>query len=241
MNKIFGFLTVMLIISCQPTETYKQTRFKTIMIKAVGEIETLPDLASFRISLNCLKKSVKSSKNCLVDKSNELNQQLLDFGINQNDILTTSVDMTKSYSWSKNTRVFIGYNSSTTMYITIRDLNILDEIYTNFLENRNLDLGNLSYSHSKLDSLRNEAYISALKKSNILADKLIDELPENEKEIIKIGSVKISSSLPEPAESKNEARFKVTESENIMKAKSISISKGTVLVNATLYVEYYIK
>lgn len=240
MKKIIGILSVLILASCHNNSTQEQAKFKIIMIKSFGEIETLPDIATFNISLNCLDKSIKASKKCLVDKSNELNSKLLSFGINQDDILTTSVDMNKSYRWSKNTRVFEGYKSSTRMFITIRDINNLDEIYTELLENRNLDLGGLSYSHSKLDSLKNEAYVDALRKSGVLADKLLIELPESKKEVLKIGNVEISASTPKKFESKYVAEYEMDVS-FVSKNKSIAISKGTVIVNATLFVEYQIK
>lgn len=240
MKKIIGILSVLILASCHNNSTQEQAKFKTIMIKSFGEIETLPDIATFNISLNCLDKSIKASKKCLVDKSNELNSKLLSFGINQDDILTTSVDMNKSYRWSINTRVFEGYKSSTRMFITIRDINNLDEIYTELLENRNLDLGGLSYSHSKLDSLKNEAYVDALRKSGVLADKLLIELPESKKEVLKIGNVEISASTPKKFESKYVAEYEMDVS-FVSKNKSIAISKGTVIVNATLFVEYQIK
>jgi uncharacterized protein len=241
MKNILSFLVVMLLVSCQTDSTLAPTKFKTMMIKSVGEVETLPDMVSFHINLNCLQKSVKASKLCLVEKSNELNSKLLSFGIDKNDILTTSVNMNKSYSWRNNSQVFEGYNSSTTMHVTIRDIAKLDQIYTELLENRNLDLGGLTYAHSKLDSLKNEAYVDALKKANTLADKLLAQLPASEKEILKIGNVEISASMPESNQSKEQDGYAVAEAAVATQNRSISISKGTVLVNATLFVEYQIK
>jgi len=238
MKTIFGILSVILLVGCQ-SNTPDRSKFKTMMIKAQGKIETLPDNATFYINLNCLENSVKLSKKCLVDKSNDLNSKLISFGINKDDILTTSVNMNKSYTWVKNTRVFQGYNSSTMMHITIRDIDKLENIYSELLENRNLDLGGLSYSHSKIDSLKNEAYSDALEKANILADKLLMEIPESDKEILKIGNVEISSSLPESNRSNNAVLEEVVETS--AQNQSINISKGTVIVNSTLYVEYQIE
>ncbi len=238
---IIGIFSILILVSCQNYTIPEQPKFKTLMIKSSGKIETLPDIVTFSISLNCLKKTVKSSKDCLVKKSNELNAKLLSFNIDQDDILTTSVNLNKSYRWRYNTQVFEGYNSSTRLFVTVRNINKLDEIYTELLENQNLNLSGLSYSHSKLDSLKNEAYVDALKNADILADKLIDELPEKEKEILKLGNVKISASLPNVNESKYEVDYEIRENNNTSSNNSISISKGTVIVNATLFVEYRIK
>ncbi len=228
-----------ILVGCQGNSPAERSKYKTLMIKSYGEIETLPDIATFYINLNCLEKSVKVSKKCLVDKSNELNGKLISFGIDQNDILTTAVNLNKNYKWVNNTQVFQGYNSSTRMFVTIRDIDKLDEIYTELFENRNLDLDGLSYSHSKIDSLKNEAYIDAYKKADILADKLLMELPESEKEVLKIGNVEISASVPETLEMEQEVLNEVRSQS--AKNQSIAISKGTVIVNATLFVEYQIE
>ncbi len=236
MKKLIGIFSFLTLLSCQNTSTVEPSKFKTIMIKSIGELETLPDMATFQIDLTCLDKSIKTSKKCLVSKSNELIDKLKSFGINKDDILTTSINMNKSYTWRNNSNVFEGYRSSTSVFVTLRNIEKLDEIYTELLENRNLDLGGLNYSHSRLDSLKNEAYVNALDKSEILVDKFLERLPETKKEILKIGNVEISTSLPEPNESKY-VEAEVAFSRN----KSVAISKGTVRVTATLFVEYQIK
>ncbi len=239
MKQLFGICILLLLASCQQNSTADPSKFKTIMIQSVGEVETLPDVATFFIDLNCVDKSIKTSKQCLVDKSNELHSRLESFGIDKEDILTTSVDMNKSYAWRNNSNVFEGFRSSTTIFITVKNIDKLDEIYTELLENRNLDLGGLSYSHSKIDSLKNQAYINALEKSAILTDRLLEKLPESKKEILKIGNVALSASLPEAKNQRFEEQDAVHA--EATSNRSIAISKGTVKVTATLYVEYQIK
>jgi uncharacterized protein YggE len=213
------------------------TPLKTIVLRSAGEVETLPDMATFRINLSCLKASVKAAKNCLVEQSNTLSDQLLASGIEKDDILTTSVTLNKSYTWQNNSRVFEGYKSATSLQVKVRDLDALDEVYTELLETRNLDLSGLSYDHSQMDSLRNQAYINALKKAHALADTLLSELPESGKEILKISNVHIASSSPyrqRSAQTMMMADSKAAE-------QSVAIHTGTIKVTATLYVEYRIR
>lgn len=241
MRNLIGVFCLLTMMGCQQVSTGEPSRYKTIMIKAVGEAETLPNMATFHIDLSCMDRSVKTSKKCLVDKSNELHTELRTFGIDADDILTTSVNMDKSYAWRNNSSVFEGYRSSTTVFVTVRDIEKLDEIYTELLENRNLELSGLSYSHSAIDSLSNVAHVNALEKAGILADELLGQMPGSKKEILKIGNVEITASLPEPWEAKfeveNERRYK----DDMAADRTIAISKGTVVVSATLYVEYQIK
>ncbi|MGX1023874.1 SIMPL domain-containing protein [Psychroflexus sp. MBR-150] len=236
MKQLFGVFSLLILVSCQNNPSVEPSKFKTITLKSYGEVETLPNMATFNISLNCLDKSIKSSKKCLVDKSNELQNKLLTFKIDKDDILTTSVNMSKSYTWINNSRVFEGFRGSTTVFVTIRNIDELDDIYTELLENRNLDLGGLSYSHTKIDSLKNEAYLNAFEKSEKLSDRLMQQIPESKKEILKIGNIEINASMPQDTKPQYEMNDKLASNNT-----SIAINKGTIKITATLYVEYQIK
>lgn len=122
------------------------------------------------------------------------------------------------------------------MFITVKNIEKLEEIYTELLENQNLELGGLSYKHSKLDSLQNEAYVIALEKAGILSDRLIETLPESRKEILKIGNVEISASMPEPRDFGREVQQEAMAYQD----RSVAINKGTVKVTSILFVEYQI-
>ncbi|MCM4154550.1 SIMPL domain-containing protein [Gramella sp. AN32] len=239
MNRIIGLGLLILLSSCAHDRIESNANFKTMMIKSSGEIETTPDMAEFTIYLNCLKPTVKGAKQCLVDESNALTQSLLDYGIDKEDLLTTAISMNKSYRWANNSQVFQGYNSATSINVKVKDLDKLDEIYSELLENRNLNLNGLSYSHSKLDSLENKAYIKAFHKAEVLAKKLIAEIPEEDLELLKIGNVSITSSLPNNRGASSDAAMAEVAEQSA--GNSISINTGNVRVNATLYVEFHIK
>lgn len=225
----------MILAGCANKSAEAPSKFKTMMIKSSGEVEVMPDMATFNIDLSCRDKSIKVSKKCLVDKSNELNTKLLAYGIEKHDLMTTSVDLEKSYTWVNGNRVFEGYRSSTRIQVKLKDLDILENIYTDLLENENLELGGLNYIYSKEDSLKNEAYLVALKKSEVMVDKLLEHLPEKEKEVLKVGNVEISSSSSVEVSYNDENSFRFNN------RPSISISRGLITVNANLYVEYLIK
>ncbi|HEX8562682.1 MAG TPA: SIMPL domain-containing protein [Flavobacterium sp.] len=235
MKKLLVLLSLVIISGCQ-RDSDQSGHFKTILIKSEGEIETVPDMAKFQISLNCMDKSIAASKSCLVAKSNELTAKLLAYGIDEKDILTTAVDLHKSYSWRNNTSVFDGYNSHTSLIITVKNIDKLDKIYTELLGNTNLEVSGLTYSHSKLDDLENDAYLKALAKSGLLADKILEKIPESEKEILRIANTEISSSVPNLNERAEQDGFATAS----VAAQSVAINKGTVHIVATLYVEYLI-
>lgn len=229
-------LMLVTITSCQmnTSTTATSSKMKTFMIESVGKVETMPNEASFYINLSCVDKSVAAAKECIVKQSNELMARLLAHGLKKEDIQTNNISLDKSYSWTNNTRVFEGYRSSTSLTVKVRDLDKLDVIYTDLLENEHLDLGGLSYSHSDMENLKNQAYVNALKKADVLAEKLLAELPEKNKEVLKIGNVQITSSNPVA----QDTRMMYAKAED---AGSIAISTGMITIQATLYIEYLIK
>ena len=214
---------------------------KTIKIHSVGEVEVIPDMATFNIDLNCLDVNLANSKKCLVEKSASLIKKLQSFGIASKDIMTTSVNMQKSYTWQNNKRVFEGYKSSTSIFVTVRDINKLEAVYSDLLENKNTEIGGLNYTHSKIDSLKNEAYLNALSKANDIVDKLLTRLPEKNKEIIRILNGEYSSPAIPQYRSYNELGRAKAEMSSMDESSVVSINKGTLKIQADLYIEYSIK
>ena len=231
--------------ACQQGAPLERAKFKTIMIKSQGEVEAQPDMATFMVNLNCLNPQISKSKECLIEKSNSLKERIMSFAVPEEDIVTNTVNMHKSYTWQRNSRVFEGYRSTTNLIVSVKNLEKLDLLYTELLGDKDLELGGLSYDHSQFDSLKNEAYFSALKKGNVLAKKLVKELPEDELEILKIGNVEITASLPQAGA--YDEMDAMVEQEMAMPAvvsnqsrKTVAINKGLIQVQATLFIEYQI-
>ncbi|MBI1183100.1 DUF541 domain-containing protein [bacterium] len=237
---MLAFLVAVVMISCKPQVTPgKHEKFKTIMLRSEGSVITRPDMAEFSVTLNCLDKSLQVSKACLEKQSKLLLDQLKSMQIAEEDILTTGVDMNKEYQWEYNTSVFKGYKSSTILHIVVRKLDALGDIYSTLLQNENYTVGGLSYTHSKYDSLENEAYAKALENAKTLAEKLLQQLPEDSYEILKIGNVALSASNPGDIETKALANaFKMEESAGKQK---VVISAGNVQVRSELFVEFQMK
>ena len=235
MKPLLLLSSFLLLVSCR-TNTAVQPPYKSMMIKSVGEVEVQPDMASFYVNLSCIDKSIEQSKQCLVSQSKNLHSKLIGFGIEEKDLQTGSVTMNKSYIWNNGTRIFEGYRSTTQVFVTIRNIDKLDDVYTSLLGDELLELAALNYSHSKMDSLKNEAYINALDKSMATVDKLLENLPESKKEVMNIGNVEINTQAPEL-----KYRFGNADRMEVDANQTVAISPGIIRINATLFVEYRIR
>ena len=231
-----GIIGMGMLIALQACNTdYVPTRkkpIKTMHLSANGSISVEPDEAHITVYLESKNLNLKKSKQCLLDKSELLNQSIRDFGIEEKDIMTTSVSQTKEYRWHRNSQVFKGYQCSMSTTLYIRDMKIMDDLYTSLLMNENIRIGYMTFGHSKLDSLENAAYRLAIDNANELADQLLSRMGESEKEILKIGNVSLPTTqgyydYDKNAEYENAAIM----SDPVGKSKqSISINSGTVYV-----------
>jgi len=219
-----------MLISCNPEKDYK-----TILLKSSGIVEVAPDEASLSLNLSCVDKNIEQAKSCLLNISSRLNEDLINFKIRKEDILTTNVNLNKDYVWINNSNIFNGYLASTTTRVKIRDLTILDEVYTKLLSNENLTIGSLIYNHSKLDSINEVAYLIALENADKLADKILSRLPEKNKAITQISNFEITRSKinPEPGLMKNE-EFAVQDQ------SQLTVNIGNMIAEKALYVEFKI-
>lgn len=219
-----------MLISCNPEKNYK-----TILLKTSGIVEVAPDEASLSLNLSCVDKNIEQAKTCLLSISSRLNEDMINFKIRKEDILTTNVNLNKDYVWINNSNIFNGYLASTTTRVKIRDLTILDEIYTKLLSNENLTIGSLTYNHSRLDSINEVAYLIALENANKLADKILSRLPEKNKAISRISNFEITRSEidPEPVMRKNE-EFAVQAQDQL------TVNIGNMIAEKALYVEFKI-
>ena len=196
-------------------------------------------MATFTVNLSCLKSKVADARDCLVEQSNELTATLTDAGIPPADILTAAVNLNKEYDWTRNGQVFKGYRGSTSLLVTVEDLAVLGDLYTELLEDGQLDLYGLQYGHSRMDSLRNVAYLRALGQANALADQLAGQLPGGEtRRIVAISNVDTRASAPPPAWGETSLQPVAAEQSA---PQSLAINTGTMRVETELWVDYGVR
>lgn len=240
MKRILMLVLIGSLAACQSQQPPAERKaFKTIMLRSAGQVETSPDMASFRVGITCIDKNLKKAKECLVLRSNAVMETLKGFSIAEEDIKTTGVSLDKSFSWRRYSSVFEGYDASMGIIVSVRDLDQLEAVITELIDDQKVNLGRLSYSHSRLDSLENLAYQVALENADNSAEAVLSMLPESGKEVLKVGNVSISSS--KPGYDYFEEDMDVMMIRSVNDRGNINMSSGLIRVDALLYVEYRIQ
>ncbi len=214
-----------------------QLRPQSLRLQASAEVEVAPDMATFIVQLACEKGSAASAKTCLVTESNDLISFLEASGITARDIQTQSVDLQRRYTWSNNRQVFQGYTASTMLHLKVRNLNLLDTLYTELLDNRQLQIYGLNYEHSRQDSLQQLAHIAALDKTNAMASAFLQKIGLSELEVVAISNVRPT------APRIGEERVQRTSVEAVEQAvaPTIAMRNGLIAVGAMVYVDYELR
>ena len=215
----------------------QDTNLKTIVLKSNGSVQVKPDEASASITIKCINKNIEAANECLVKESASLKSILVGLGIEEKDILTTQVNLNKSFVWRNNSNVFDGYNASTAVNVTVRDLAIISNFYTELLTHDKFIISSLSYHHSDYETLKKQAYLNALENSNSLAKDILAKLPETSKEIMQVSNVEIKASSGPSFERKS---LQFSEISNDSANAGISITVGNMVIEQTLFVEYRI-
>ena len=216
---------------------YQEGRSKTIVLKANGSVQVKPDEASASINIKCINKNIDVANECLVKESANLKTILVGLGIEEKDILTTQVNLNKSFVWRNNSNVFDGYNASTAVNVTLRDLAIISSFYTELLTHEKFIISSLTYHHSDYEELKKQAYLNALDNSNDLAKDILAKLPEASKEIIQVSNVEIK---PNNRPSSERKALQFSEVSNDSSNAGISVTVGNMVIEQTLFVEYRI-
>ncbi len=252
LNKIafvLGLGALLVLQACHSDKPHHREQAKIIMLQSTGEVSVQPNEASITIYLNCLDKDIKKSKDCLVEKSEALNKQLESYGIKKEDIMTTAINRDKEHDWvrqydgSPSKRIFKGYRSSVTTRVTVKDLKVLEELYPELLEDKDIDVHGLSLTHSDMDSLNNAAYMNAVDKADVLAEQLVERMGASEKEILRIGNTALPAMENDfYMEDREDKIMYNMQAGNTTLAKSkITINNGTVYVHKNLTIEYRVK
>lgn len=240
-TNLFLIALTLLFSACNQNIESKKNIVKTMHLESLGQISYEPNEAYIAIGLSCIDKNISKSKDCLLTKAEELQKLIKSHGIEEKHIITTSVRQSKSHKWKNNSQVFEGYNSSLSLQLSIKNLKVLEDLYPALLSKENISLGQLSYTHSNMDSLQTLAYQNAVDKANKLADDLLFKMPESKKEILKIGNTALPQGNQYEQDSYLMKSLSNNESNESKKYKSLQINAGTYFVSERIMVAYRIQ
>ncbi len=231
MKKIVCIIIVLLLFGCNKSDDVKSIY---VNIEASGEIQLIPDMASITVNINCTDKDLTKSTECTTMSVDELFALLNEHKVKKDDFHSSRINLEKKYIWKNNSQIFNGYKSSSTINILFRDLETMNIIITKIMTMKNASLYNLNYSHSKIDSFTNKAYLKALDNSKTLALEIKTNVGGKSVEVLQISNIRENFGTKESVT----LREKKLSTYSPNKAPTIQINPGSLKIIKDIYVQY---
>lgn len=230
MKKFIITLSVLLVmlsgVACAQEDAQN-----SISVSGIGEVSAAPDQASVNFSVDTVNMDAQKA----VDENNSIvssfKSELLDMGIEEKDIKTTSYNFYKDYDYSseKGERKFIGYRLVNRFDVKVRDIDKVAAVLDKAVEEGVTGMNGVSFSASNANELYNEALKEAVENGRQKAESLSQAMGVTLKSPVKV----VESGYAVPLEER--AVYGMGKSASMDNA---SISQGELTIRAFITMEY---
>ncbi|RAK63801.1 SIMPL domain-containing protein [Hymenobacter edaphi] len=167
---------------------------RTITVSGYGEVVTYPDLAEITVDVSFAKPKLKEATAETQAVVEQVITASLPFVRSKQDVRASFVSTSKEYAYEKDRQVLKGFSATQSLTIKLTNLNQLEAYIETLLETRINGIRNLSYAHSKGDSLQLEAQTIALRNALATADKMCRTVGAKRGQVLQISEQSTNSS-----------------------------------------------
>ena len=219
----------------------------TISVTGVGEVVSVPDVATFSFSVVEKSESVTSAQSLATEKTNKILAFLEDSEIDENDLKTTSYNIYPKYEWiqpiciteincPRGENKLVGYEVSQSVRVKVRDTQKAGDVLSGIGSFEVSNVSGLNFEVDDEESLKAEARSMAIDDAKEKAEKLAKDLGVDLDDIIGFSE---DSGYSQPYE----RSYMESVSFDSMGGASASpkIPTGENTITKTVYINYEIK
>ena len=167
----YAFPLLAALGACQaaPATNAPQRQVRSV---GYGSVTVYPDYAELTVDAEFTRPKLKDAVTevqGVVDQVLVLSKR---YAPGPNDVRVSSTSSNKEFGYVRGKEVFTGFNSSQSVTVHVSDLRRLSPYLEELLATRISRIKDLSYGHSRADSLRREADVLALGDAVKTADKM---------------------------------------------------------------------
>lgn len=134
----------------------------TIAVIGTGTVETSPDMASVTVGASYTDSTVDGAVARTEEAISEVITISSEMGIDSADIETGQFRIRKDYRHEDGKQVFAGYEATNMLDITVKQLPKLEDLLGALMDTRITTVSNVTFGHSRKDSLEKAAALLAL-------------------------------------------------------------------------------
>ncbi len=212
-----------------------EPKLSTIVVGGSGEVKTVPDTASITFNITTKDKEATEAQAKNEEIVKELINTMLSDGIMEKDIRTASISLYEQYDYSKSEAVLTGYEASSRVELTIREVENIGAIIADALAVGVTNYDGLSFSATDTQTAYDAALADAVEDAQRKAEAIAAAAG---RELVSIHTIE-EQSVSQPVFYET-ARSDAMAS-GIAAADSNGISTGEVTTTARISVTYEIK
>jgi uncharacterized protein YggE len=157
----------------------------TITVSGNGEATAIPDSAQFSVGVTHEAENVADAQQQSTEAINEIISYLENQGVAEEDIKTTSYNISPRYEFMQNDSIprrpegerrLVGYEVSQRVQVTVTDIGNAGDLLSGVGERGADDVSGLSFVVEDREALQQEAEIAAIENTREKAQRLADSL-----------------------------------------------------------------
>jgi hypothetical protein len=176
---VFSLFGVVLIVNGIKEGRYvgQSTEYrKTISVSGEGKVLAKPDIGQVNLSVVTQASTVNKAASDNNDKMNAINQAMKDLGISEDDLKTTSYNISPNYQYTNGKSTIIGYQVTQALEVKIRDLDKTSQILDKAASLGANQVGSLSFTVDDPEKVKEEAREKAVANAKQKAEDLAKAL-----------------------------------------------------------------
>ena len=208
---------------------------RSINVNGTGRVKAEPDVADVRLGVTMQGEDAKQASAKAAETMDSVITALLELGIDEKDIQTTSLNLNPMYDWDDNPPNIVGWEASNMVNVTVRDIATVGDVVDTATEAGATNVNGISFRVEDPTEAEALARSAAVADAEAKAQQLARDAGVNI-----IGVVTITESGGQQPQPINMARadlsFAAAES-----APSTPVLPGEVELSVNVFIQYEIE
>ena len=149
---------------------------KTINVTGQGKIKVVPDMVELSLRAHSVKPAMKDAVIETQAAVNEILAVCKKYMVSESDLKVSSISTNKAYDYRNGKEQFAGYEAVQVLNVTLKDISKIERLTEELLATKISRIDNITYNHSRADSIIREVNLMALEDARKTAEKMCSKM-----------------------------------------------------------------
>jgi uncharacterized protein YggE len=220
-------------VGAAQAQTSGNDQVRSISVSGTGRVKAEPDIANVSVGVTTQGKDAGEASRKNASAMDAVIKALLDMGIAESDIQTTSLSLSPTYDWDDNPPNIVGWQASNMVNITVRDIESVGDVVDAATKAGATNVNGISFRVEDPTQAEAEARAAAVAAAESKAKQLAVAAGVNIVEVLTISES--GGQAPQPIYlARSEASFDTA-------AASTPVLPGEVELSISVFMQYEIE